>query len=917
MENTFSSKIIEPYFYSCKGILTDVNTEFIDFTGFTMVELLGKSLTEIGSLLKINFQSFIKNISDKQCVYIFTKSLSAREVTISVFYDTMSNGQVYTFVEKPNSRLDDKFTFMEQLFIDITTGYAVYSVPDFILLRSNQKYLNLLDSPLNNKVNIIGLPVSEILDEFYSSESEVVWDSILETKKNSYVKYISFKGDVSYWNFTQTAILQNGEIKYIFETASEVAAKYFENRNLLLKNKIIENQKEQLKQKNTQLISIIENLSEGVILADNTGEFIMANSEAKRLVYQSDNVTFLGDSFKESKLFDMKGNEIPFENLPGFRALRGEEVRNFKAHIKHPSKEYFLELSSIPIYNTLGDITMVISCFHDITDTIEKSRKIEEQKNQLEAIIENISDGISIFDNKGKYISFNKSERKMFFPYYEYSAQTNERYYVYIDKASDSYNEAKLYDINGDEIALQNTPISRVMRGEKFKNMRMDLRFPHKTLQIDVSGTPIYDNEGKFTIGVLCTQNMTDYFKREDAIRSQYKLLNKIIDTFDLPVVRISCPDLKVVDINKKAFSIIKLLKPDILSISQLTQKKLEDLFEIYEQLETSKCYLYINQVIRDKETKYLNKKEILLNGTQTYWNVIFEPMFKTDGEIQEILIIVIDVTAEIKYNIIMEKALKLQGEFLVNISHELKTPLNVIFATAQLFDLYCKNGSLDDKKNSIVKYIASIKQNSYRLSRLINNIVDLSKIEAGFYKLNLSNNDIVVIVEDIVMSVTNFIDAKGLNIIFDTDIEEYIIACDPEAIDRIVLNLISNAIKFSDVGDEIFVSIKDKNEFIELSVKDNGIGIEDKNLDMIFDRFNQVDKSLSKNSEGTGIGLSLVKSIAELHGGSIYVESEFGKGSKFTVKLPSKNIINESKLYTSKLPVTNENIRVELSDIY
>ena len=917
LENSFCTKIIEPYFYSCDGILTDVNTAFIDFTGFTMVELLGKSLTEIGALLKINLQKLSNSINDNHSVYIFTKSLNAREVSISIFHDTEANGQVYTFVEKPNSRLDDKFTFMEQLFIDITTGYAVYSVPDLILLRSNEKYINLLDSPLNNEVNIIGRPVSEILEGFYDSESEVVWDSILETKKNSYVKNISFKGDVNYWNFTQTAILQNGEIKYIFETVSEVSEKYFENQNLLQKNKIIEKQKEQLEQKNTQLISIIENLSEGVILADNTGKFIMANSEAKRLVYQSNNVTFLGDSFKHSKLFDLKGNEIPFENLPGFRALRGEEVRNLKAHIKHPTKEYFLEISSIPTYNTLGDITMVISCFHDITDTIEKSRKIEEQKNQLEAIIENISDGISTFDNNGKYISFNKSERKMFFPYYEYISQTNERYYVYVDKTSDSYNEAKLYDINGDEIAIENTPISRVMRGEKFKNMRVDLRFPHKTLHIDVSGTPIYDNEGKFTIGVLCTQNMTEYFKHEEAIRSQYKFLNRMVNTFDLPVVRISCPDLKVVDINKKAFSIIKLLDPDILSISKLTQKKLEDLFEIYKPLETSKCYLCINEVIREKETKYMNKKEILLNGNPTYWNVIFEPMFKIDGEIQEILIIAIDVTAEIESNIIMEKALKLQGEFLVNISHELRTPLNVIFATAQLFDMYCKNGSLDDKKNSIVKYIDSIKQNSYRLSRLINNIVDLSKIEAGFYKLNLSNNDIVTIVEDIVMSVTNFTDVRGLNIIFDADTEEVIIACDPEAIDRIVLNLISNAIKFSEVGDEIFVSINDKNEFVEISVKDNGIGIEDKNLDMIFDRFNQVDKSLSKKSEGTGLGLSLVKSIATLHGGSIYVESEFGKGSKFTVKLPSKNILQESKLYTSKLPVKNENIRVELSDIY
>ena len=107
-----------------------------------------------------------------------------------------------------------------------------------------------------------------------------------------------------------------------------------------------------------------------------------------------------------------------------------------------------------------------------------------------------------------------------------------------------------------------------------------------------------------------------------------------------------------------------------------------------------------------------------------------------------------------------------------------------------------------------------------------------------------------------------------------------------------------------------------DKNEFVEISVKDNGIGIEDKYLNMIFDRFKQVDKSLSRNSEGTGIGLSLVKSIVELHGGSISVESELGKGSKFTFRLPTRKVIFENTLYSSKVRNENESIQVELSDV-
>jgi signal transduction histidine kinase len=263
-----------------------------------------------------------------------------------------------------------------------------------------------------------------------------------------------------------------------------------------------------------------------------------------------------------------------------------------------------------------------------------------------------------------------------------------------------------------------------------------------------------------------------------------------------------------------------------------------------------------------------------------------------------------------------LHKSLTSQEEFIANISHDLKTPLNVISASVQLLNLYCNSGSLDEKKNSFVKYLYSIKLNSYRLSKLINNIVDSSKIKAGFFELHLSNNNIVKIAEEIVMSVTTFTESKDLNIIFDTNAEEKVIACDPEKIERLLLNLISNAIKFSDKGDEIFVQVKDRDEHVEISVKDNGIGIEKKQLNMIFDRFKQVNESLSRNAEGTGIGLSLVKSIAELHGGSVYVESEIGKGSKFTVMLPSKKVIHENRIDDIKMKNKKESIQVELSDI-
>ena len=903
--NNFNDKIVEPYLYSCNNIVIEVNKEFIDLIGFTMDEVLGRSLIDIGNMLKINSQMLLNNISSNYSGYIFTKLIQAIEVNISLFQGRKDNEKKYTFVEKPNSRLNDKLIFEEQTFIDNLSGVAVYSVPDLVLLKTNQKYLEFMYSPFNKEENSVGKPIRKIISEFEGSKSEAIWKNVLETKKTSYTKEFEFKRvqrDMTYWDFIKIPIFQDGKLKYLFETSINVTERVLQNKNLKMQSKIIEQQRKQLEERNTQLTSIIENLSEGVIIANNKGRIMMVNSEAKKLLYQCDKAIYLNDTHKSTKAFDMKGNDILLEDFPGARALRGESVKNAKMFISHPGKQFYAEISSVPIYNAFKYLTMVIICFHDINETIEQSRIIEEQNKQSVAIIENIADSISIFDSKGQYILFNKAARESFYPSY-----------INFSNIGDIYKQCEFYDSDGKRISSENIPAHRVMRGEIIKNMRISKKFPQRTLQRDVSGTPIYDSEGKFSLGVLCSRDMTDYFQHEEEIKNRYEFMNRMIDTFDLPVIRLSCPSLKIKDINQKAFNIIKSMRTNIESMSQVKGNMIEDVFRMFK---TTEYYQSITEALEQKKTKYLNKQKHSVDGKEIYWNVIFEPMFEIDGEIDEILILIVDVTTEIMSNIFMEKALKLQGEFLVNISHELKTPLNVICATTQLFTMYCNNGTFDDNKNSIIKYIESIKQNSYRLSKLINNIVDLSKIEAGFLKLKLSNNNIVEVVEEIVMSVTNFTEIKGLNIIFDTDVEEKIIACDPEMIERIVLNLISNAIKFSEVGDEIFVDVKDKNEFVEISVEDNGIGIEGKYLDMIFDRFKQVDKSLSRNAEGTGIGLSLVKSIVELHGGNIVVSSEFGKGSKFTVILPSKEVSYEDSIYTSKVKNEQQDIQVELSDV-
>ena len=162
------------------------------------------------------------------------------------------------------------------------------------------------------------------------------------------------------------------------------------------------------------------------------------------------------------------------------------------------------------------------------------------------------------------------------------------------------------------------------------------------------------------------------------------------------------------------------------------------------------------------------------------------------------------------------------------------------------------------------------MKQNCYRLLRLVNNLIDITKIDSGFMELNLKNVNIIEVVENITLSTAEYIESKSRTIIFDTDIEEKIMAIDPEQMERVILNLISNATKFTSPGDTIEVTIYDKDKYILISIKDTGIGIPQDKLDSIFERFKQVDPLLSRRSEGSGIGLSLVKSLVEMHNGNI-----------------------------------------------
>lgn len=282
------------------------------------------------------------------------------------------------------------------------------------------------------------------------------------------------------------------------------------------------------------------------------------------------------------------------------------------------------------------------------------------------------------------------------------------------------------------------------------------------------------------------------------------------------------------------------------------------------------------------------------------------------------------DITEEKKIKeekIAYEKAIELESlksEFFSNISHEFKTPLNIILATMQVINKNIENKNIRANDEEILnKYMNSIRQNCYRLLRLVNNIIDISKMDCGYYNIELGNYNIISVVEDITMSILEYVNNKGIELIFDTEVEEEIIACDPDKIERIILNLLSNAIKYTKDGGKIYVNIGKDNENVYISVRDNGIGMPEKKLRTIFERYAQIDNKLTRRANGSGIGLSLVKSLVKMHQGDIYVESKINEGSKFTIRLPIRQVKSKNKKISNLTKSKVEKCSIEFADIY
>lgn len=456
----------------------------------------------------------------------------------------------------------------------------------------------------------------------------------------------------------------------------------------------------------------------------------------------------------------------------------------------------YWDLQIVPIYQ-YGKLKYFVSIYKDVTERLQHTKHLEEQNKiisaqnkkletitkqimqdkfikrqveQIKAVIENMSDAIFIFDNNNKYIFVNKAARELC-PFMD-------------KKVRNCFDFAKFFNIDGSEVTYDEIPLNLVRNGQQVIDKTIYTVINDKKQYVGISGTPIFDENNNFVLGVMCSRDITPRIEYEKALR---------------------------------------------------------------------------------------DKQEALL-------------------------------TAERKEKEALESAIKIKDEFLANMSHEFRTPLTVINAAIQTINSLYSN----ELSNNLKKHIKTIQTNSLRQLKLVNNLLDITKYKEGYIKFNEQNVDIVFLTHSITECIKPFARQKGVRLKFSSSLNNKFVAIDKDKYEQILFNLLSNAIKFTPSGKSIFVHITAKNKFATISVKDEGIGIAKEKHEFIFERFGQVDTSLTRQAEGSGIGLSLVKSIIEALKGTISLESEIGMGSTFTFSIPIKK---------AKTTVKTKNIRGELSD--
>ena len=629
--------------------------------------------------------------------------------------------------------------------------------------------------------------------------------------------------------------------------------------------KKIKSEKELQKNYKDEILGVSNKISKSIeesdipiFILDINKEFIYSNEAFNMLIQDYKN--------KENRIDISKYLQFKF---PKYKNLMDEikkiatEARGNLNIKSYDGKIYRLEC----ITDIIDERPVIVCILKDITQTTLIQNKLEESENMYKNLMDVLNEGVIIHDNKNiKYIN---------------------------DKG------LEILDINigKKEIFIEDIKniVSKKFREKFLSNIQLVIsRKEEKVINkielingriVELVTTNIKLNDEDLLISIVI--DITELENTIMNIEQSEKTYKLLLQTLPEGIVIVNPTTKKHIYRNEASIRMLKTIGLEKLNESIKTYLKEEN-------------YGNFRRFTIDKLNNVDISLAIVKREEEGSLIVVFRML---DCEFKSIQL-------EKELNRIKEKN-KFKTEFLSNVAYDIKKPINKIFET--------NNNLIENKgkynSENINNHTRLVKQNCYRLIRLLSNVEYVSRIDNGTCTLELRKCDIVKLVENIVKISKTYTDKKGIDISFKSEVNKKILSLDIDKVEKIILNILSNAIKFTDTGGKIDINLYMENEQVCISIKDTGIGIPKDKTEVIFENFEQLDTTLSRGCEGTGMGLSVVKKLANLNNIKINVESELNKGSEFIITLPN-NIVSKNIKLQDKF-AQDEKIDIEFSDIY
>ncbi len=578
-------------------------------------------------------------------------------------------------------------------------------------------------------------------------------------------------------------------------------------------------------------------------------------------------------------------------------------IRDWEMVLRSKSGETRVVLGSMEVIE-LNHETCVLSTTIDITTRLEMEEELRNIEQRFRQLADNIEEVFWIFDpveKKEVYIS----------PAFEK---------IWMRSIQSFFNNPELFfeSILPEDRTYVREVTSRQARGEKTEMKYRILRPDGSIRWIWDHGFPIFDEQGKVIRVVAILADISEQKKAEIELLELNQNLEQhvnertaeVVDLYENAPAGYHSLDVNgvFVRINKTELNWLGYSREEVLGTKIFADVITADSKRIFnENYPNFKKQGWI----RDLEFELVRKDgsilPVLLNATAIYDEHGSYVMSRST---------VIDITerkqAEMRLrtaNIELEKASKLKDEFLANMSHELRTPLNAIIGLSESLQIGTY-GELAPRQENILRVI---RESGQHLLELINDILDLSKIEAGMLDITYETVDLKAVCEASLLMVNEAARKKELQI--STSITDQIqaIKADKRRLKQMIVNLLSNAVKFTPQFGSVGLEILPENDnAIRFTVRDTGIGISGEQLENLFKPFVQVDSSLARKFEGTGLGLALVRQLAEIHNGSVGVESTPGKGSNFYFIIPRQPLqgfAEEESLISNDAPLEQSSV--------